>query len=110
MYIQETGTKTIIKKGVTQVVIGTQVQSKSHSINDWQKVRGQLILQVSDGKIEFKNSGTSFITYQDSSIQKNELKSLLVSSAWGQKGTVFIDGVNTGITSATTTSTITSTN
>ena len=104
-YIQETGTKSVIFKGS---ISGTQVhlvQTKSHSISYWQQIRGKLFLQVSDGKIEIKNSGTTFIAYQDSSIKKNELKSLLVSGAWGSKGTVSIDGVNTGITSTITSTT-----
>ena len=101
-YIQETGTKSVIFKGGISV---TQVQTKSHSISYWQQIRGKLFLQVSDGKIEIKNSGTTFIAYQDSSIKKNELKSLLVSGAWGSKGTVSIDGVNTGITSTITSTT-----
>ena len=57
-YIQETGTKSVIFKGSTS---GTQVQTKSHSISYWQQIRGKLFLQVSDGKIEIKNSGTTFI-------------------------------------------------
>ena len=101
-YIQETGTKSVIFKGS---ISATQVQTKSHSISYWQQIRGKLFLQVSDGKIEIKNSGTTFIAYQDSSIKKNELKSLLVSGAWGSKGTVSIDGVNTGITSTITSTT-----
>ena len=76
---------------------------RDHPVNEWLTIRDELIVKVSDGKIEVfevlklkinqHEIMKKMLMLEDSSIKKNELKALLVSGAWGSRGTVIIEGI-----------------
>ena len=85
------GTKSVIRRDAT-TAHSTPSLSKPHSTADFNKIKGDITVYVSDGELIIKGGDEIFMQYQHSSIKKNELKYLLVSGGYGGYGTYKITG------------------
>ena len=91
------------KEKTTQHITVNNDTIRDHPVNEWSIIRDELIVKVSDGKIEVfevlnleinkHEIMKRMLMLQDSSIKKNELKALLVSGEWGSNGTIIIEGI-----------------
>ena len=70
--------------------------SITHSLSDWQTMRSQMTVRLSDGEITvLRENKKSFLSYKDLSIKKNDLRYMVVTG-WSSHGTWKINVIRPG--------------
>ena len=70
--------------------------SITHSLSDWQTMRSQMTVRLSDGEITvLRENKKSFLSYKDPSIKKNDLNYMVVTG-WSSHGTWKINAIRPG--------------
>ena len=84
------GTQSVIR--LRDATTNIQYVAQQHSKTFYERVRGNIMVKVSDGELMVRVNGEDFLQYRDDSIKKSELKYLLLSGGWGGQGTYKIVG------------------